>query len=81
MLDPAQLNRCNYNWTVSLIVMLCFLCLSLIAVLLRLLTIIADAREARRVRNGSRSFLWSDRILFLSVVSTFKLEHTAFTGI
>lgn len=84
MLNPAQLNRCNENWTVSLIVIICCLVPTSIAVLFRGLTIRADAREARRVRNphnGSRSLLWSDRILFLSLVSTFKLEHTAFTGL
>lgn len=84
MLDPAQLSRCNYNWIISSIAIIICLIFASIVVLLRAWTIFVDAKEVRRVRNphnGSRSFLWSDLILFLSFVSTFKIEHTTFTGL
>ena len=80
MLDLTQLNRCSFNWTVSLVLLFLFFGLSLITVMLYVLTILAVARETRRKmvpQDDSRSFLWSDRIMFLAYVSTLRLDDTA----
>ena len=75
MLDFAQLQRCNNNWTVSLILIAIFFGLSLITVVLRVLT---NFWIARKARNGNRRFLWSDKILFLGFVSTLRPNDYCF---
>ena len=47
MMDPAQLDRCNNNWNVSLVVIIVLFPVSSITVLLRILTMLSLPKSTK----------------------------------
>ena len=66
MMDPAQLDRCDYNWNISLIVIGFSFSVCLITVLLRYFTMRSLLKPI---------FTWAEKTMFAAFVTTLHSEE------
>ena len=71
MMDPAQLDRCNNNWNVSLVVIIVLFPVSSITVLLRILTMLSLPKP---IKAGDRRFTFAEWTMIAAFVRALRSE-------